>query len=365
MTTSHMPMMFGAALLCAAVSPAMAGSQPAPPAHAVPTNMPGVYAFPQPPKGFDPSTASTKELAEWGYPPRPSASEGPDAMKLWMDSVSPSMHRVIPQLAPRPGAYNRPLQGLHILGTNSNPIPATSSNWSGYALVPGTGQQPFYSITGHWTAPPVQQAPKTCSGGWDYSSQWVGLGGFNDADLLQAGTAANVFCDIGSNVAEYFPWLEWLPASELVLYKTAATNTLYPFAPGDFVIVTVWATNFSGGASTTGNLQYSDVTQHWTAALNFSASSVGGSQATGQSAEWIVERTEVGGSLATLPDYIADPWVFASATDLGATVHYPGAPGTASDYSLTMLDKNNNPVSFVNVFGKNALWFYPEGSATQ
>ena len=357
--------LFGAAMLGAAVSlPAIAGPQQAKqPEHAVPTNIPGIYAFPQPPKGFDPSTASAKALAEWGYAPRPAPSEGPETLNRWMDSVGPAMHRVIPQLAPRPGAYNLPVRGLQITGRGVNSTAATSANWSGYALANGT--QPFYQVTGRWTVPPVQQAPKTCSGGWDYSSQWVGIDGFNNQDLLQAGSAANVFCDVGNNIAEYFPWIEWLPASELVLYKTASTSTLYPFAPGDYLTVTVWATNFSGGASTTGNVQFSDITQHWIASLTFSAASVGGSQVVGQSAEWIVERTQVNGSFATLPNYTADPWVMTSATDLGSTVYYPGRVSAATAYNITMQDNNNANVSKVDIFGPDSLWFYPEGSATQ
>ena len=43
----------------------------APSSHAVQTNLPGVYAFKQPPANFDVRTASQEELAAWGYPPRP------------------------------------------------------------------------------------------------------------------------------------------------------------------------------------------------------------------------------------------------------------------------------------------------------
>jgi hypothetical protein len=185
--------------------------------------------------------------------------------------------------------------------------------------------------------------------------------------LLQAGSAADVFCDIGNNIAEYFPWIEWLPASELVLYKNATTATLYPFAAGDYVVVTVWAptTTWSGGVSTTCNLTFADITQGWTISLATTAAALGGSQVTGQSAEWIVERTEVDGSLATLPDYVADPWWYTRAEDLGSVFHYTGSPGTATAYNITMVDNSEAAESFVDLFGKDALWFFPEGSAVK
>jgi hypothetical protein len=225
------------------------------------------------------------------------------------------------------------------------------------------GAAPYNKVTGRWIVPTVKQAPGTCSGGWDYSSQWVGIDGASNSDLLQAGSQANAYCDIGQNITEYFPWIEWLPAPELVIYKNASTETLYPFAPGDYIIVTVTATNFSGGVSTTGTLSFSDVTQGWAVALTFTAASLGGSQVVGQDVEWIVERTEVNGSLATLPDYVADAWINTQGWDTNNVLYDPGAPGTATDYKITMLDNSSNPESYVQLEGNNSLWFYPEGSA--
>lgn len=359
----------GAAIVTTIVSAAAAPSDAQPPlgAHAVPTNFPGVFAFTQPPAGFDPLAASPEELTAWGYPPRPGVEQGPEALARWSQEVSTSLRRVVPDLVRKEGVYNRPLTGLKVTSQPSgfNPIAATSSNWSGFALAAASGAQPFSSVTGRWTVPTVMQPPGTCSGGWDYSSQWVGIDGLNNADLLQAGSAANVFCDVGNNIPEYFPWIEWLPASELVLYKNASTNTLYPFAPGDYLIVTISATNFTNGVSTTGHLSFADVTQGWSISLTFTAASLGGSEVVGQSAEWIVERTEVNGALATLPDYFANPWWLTKALDLGAGAHFPGAPTGSTVYNLTMLDDSNADVSHVELFGKDALWFFPEGSATK
>lgn len=356
----------GTSLCAQAQTAASAAPTVRPPAlHVVPTNMPGVYAFTQPPADFNPLTASKEDLAAWGYPPRPDVSEGPEAQANWAEAVNPALKRSVPDLVPRPGSYNRRLMGLKTTGTEHNSTAASSSNWSGFGLVTAASGQPFNKVVGRWTVPTVKQAPGTCSGGWDYSSQWVGIDGFNNDDLVQAGSAADVYCDIGQSVTEYFPWIEWLPAAETVLYKNANTDTLYPFAPGDYLNVTVTATNFSGGVSTTGTLSFADVTQGWTISLSFTAASLGGSEVVGKSAEWIMERTEVDGSLATLPDYVANPWFFASATDTSAVVYSPGVPNTATAYKVTMLDNDEDPESYVTLLNNNGMWFFPEGSAVE
>jgi hypothetical protein len=351
----------------AAAAPAASADAQPPSPQAVKTNIPGVYAYTQPPPGFNPMTASNAALKAWGYPARPTVTEGAEALARWADEVNPALRRVVPELLPRKGVFHRPAIGLKIAAprTTNGPIASFSSNWSGMALVPMSGGQPFNSVSGRWIVPTVQQAPNTCSGGWDYSSQWVGIGGFADADLVQAGSAANVFCEAGTNIPEYLPWIEWLPNSEIVLYQNAATKTPYPFNAGDYVIVTVTATNFSGGVSTSGTLYYANVTKGWIASLTFTAASLGGSQATGESAEWIVERTEVGGQLAVLPDYTADPWWNATATDLSNVVYNANTAGMATAYKITMHGDKTTNVSYVRQFGANVLWFFTEGSAVQ
>jgi hypothetical protein len=355
-------------LLACVCMQAQTAVSPLPPVHAatphvVPTNVAGVYAFTQPPASFNPRTATKEELESWGYPTRPDVSEGPEALARWLEEVNPALQRSVPELMTRSNTYNRQALGFKAGAKAVNTTNATSSNWSGYALA--NGPNPFNKVSGRWTVPTVKQAPGTCSGGWDYSSEWIGIDGATNSDLLQAGSQANVYCDIGQSITEYFPWIEWLPAPELVIYKIASTETLYPFAPGDYLIVTVTATNFSGGVSTSGTLNFSDVTQGWAVALTFTASSLGGSQVVGQDVEWIVERTEVNGSLATLPDYVADPWIYAEAWDTSNVLYEPGVPRTATDYKISMLDNSSNPESYVDLFGVLSMWFYPEGSAVK
>ena len=342
-------------------------SQFRPPAHTVPTNLPGVYAFTQPPAAFDPHRATDQELGAWGYPARPAATEDQTKWARWEHEVNPAVRRVVPELRPRPGRYHRPARELRLdmVQSVAKATAATASNWSGFALIHKSGAEPYALVEAAWTVPTVKQAPGQCSGEWDNSSQWVGIDGAANSKLVQAGSDTNVFCDIGDSVTEYYPWIEWLPAPEMVLYANASTGELLPFAPGDFLFVRVTATNWKSGVSSSGTLQFVDVTQAWSISVAFTASSLGGSDVVGESAEWIVERPMINGSYATLPDYVADPWMFTTTQDLGSLVHYPGEPGNATAYQITMLDDNGEAQSYVDMVGPNALWFFPEGSATK
>lgn len=77
---------------------------------------------------------------------------------------------------------------------------SASLNWAGYvAGAPG----PYTSVTGSWVVPTI-----VASGPGRADATWVGIGGVNSLDLLQAGTEAMVNDD-GS--VTYQAWYETLP----------------------------------------------------------------------------------------------------------------------------------------------------------
>jgi Peptidase A4 family len=337
----------------------VAQAQPPSP-FAVETNIKGVYAYTQPPAGFDPTVAPVAELELYGYPPRPAANAPASAVREWNTVTNPTLQRVIPKLATT-NMYNLPARKL-TLDAKSNT--GEYYNWSGFAL---SHKSPaFTSVTGRWTVPTVKQAANTCTGGWDYSSEWVGIDGFNNSLLFQSGSAANAYCDTGATGLEtttgYFPWIEWLPAAEYILeYSNGA---LLPFEAGDYVIVTVTATGWSGGESKNGKVVFSNVTKSWQISLSTSASALHGTYVIGNSAEWIVERTTVNGEYATLPNYVADPWWDTIATDVDGKTYTPASPGTGTtSTNITMVTSSKVPISYVDLFGSDALWFFPEGPA--
>ncbi len=94
-----------------------------------------------------------------------------------------------------------------------------SYNWSGYAL---TGAS-FHGVIDTWTVPTVD----TALSGDQYASDWVGIGGWSDGTLVQAGTEAD---NLGGRAA-YGAWTEILPAAEAPLSLA--------IHPGDTITTTV------------------------------------------------------------------------------------------------------------------------------
>ena len=49
----------------------------------VPTNIPGIHTYAEPPKGFNPVTATDVDLATYGFPARPDKQAKPDQYAQW------------------------------------------------------------------------------------------------------------------------------------------------------------------------------------------------------------------------------------------------------------------------------------------
>jgi hypothetical protein len=98
-------------------------------------------------------------------------------------------------------------------------VRSTSRNWSGYV---STGGSSYTSVSGTW----VIAKPDANVAGID--ATWVGIGGANTTDLIQAGTEATVN---GDGTVSYDAWTETLPQS-------TRTITL-PVNAGDTVSVTI------------------------------------------------------------------------------------------------------------------------------
>ncbi len=145
-----------------------------------------------------------------------------------------------------------------------------SSNWSGYAKT-GT----FTTATGHWTVPTVSGT------GSHFSSQWVGIDGFSNSNLIQTGTEA----DIQNGRTTYDAWWEILPAAETVI-------TGMTIHPGDSMTGTV-----SKVSGTTWNIKLTDNTT----GIAFNSNKT--YRGAGTSAEWIEEATSVGGVIGAPPRF--------------------------------------------------------------
>jgi Peptidase A4 family len=240
--------------------------------------------------------------------------------------------------APVPGEVHAP----RIPGPAPAPAPAsrpgalairqwTSKNWSGYATT-GAG---FTSVSGTWHVPQVQAPTKKRHYRRNtFSSSWVGIDGFNNNSLIQAGTEE----DWLNGSAIYQAWWEILPAAETPI----PSMTIHP---GDAMTVQI-------------NRGFPD----WT--ISVSDQTTGQSFTTKQvysgpltSAEWIHEAPTVGRRVATLSPDSADVFDLATvnsgnpgltAADAGAMfkgrhqISTPSAPDSDGD-GFTVANSNVAP----------------------
>ncbi len=151
----------------------------------------------------------------------------------------------------------------------------TSLNWSGYAL---TGSR-IASVVGSWKVPQVL-APAKKRRVSRYSSSWVGIDGYNNSNLIQAGTEQ----DWIHGTAFYQAWWEILPAAETPIGSLA-------IHPGDVMSVSI-----AEGASARWTITVSDTTTHKAFAI------VKAYNGPRTSEEWIQEAPTIGRHVATLAD---------------------------------------------------------------
>ena len=177
----------------------------------------------------------------------------------------------------------------------------SSSNWSGYAKT-GT----YTSVTATWVVPSVARSPKAT-----FSSQWVGIDGFENGDLIQTGTEADFY----NGSAHYSAWWEILPAAATVIPSITVR-------PGDQMTASI-----TKGSGSDWTITIRDTT------TGQSSTTLHTYTGPGTSAEWIEEAPSVGGDIAPLAKY-SSPDTFDPATANG------GNPGlTAADRGV-MVQKN-------------------------
>ncbi len=166
-----------------------------------------------------------------------------------------------------------------------------SYNWSGYALTGGS----FHSVVDTWKVPTVD----TALSGHQYSSDWVGIGGWSDGTLVQAGTEA----DNVNGKATYGAWTEILPAAEDPL--TLAIHA------GDTITTTVEEIS-----ANVWEMKVADETTHQTQerTVSYSGSSHG-------SVEAVHERPCIADGCESVSD-------FATLTDTTNVMFDPGKYGT-------------------------------------
>lgn len=181
-----------------------------------------------------------------------------------------------------------------------------SSNWSGYSATGGT----FTSVTGTWIVPVTASSPA------GVDAAWVGIGGVDTEDLVQAGTMATV---TSSGAVSYEAWIEMLPA--------ASRTVPLAVSGGDSVTVTIterssdrWhlalKNNTSGG-------RY-EITVDYVSSRS--------------SAEWVEEAPSSARGLLPLSDF--------------GTIRFAGASAVRDGQTLTPARLGARPIAMYNGLGQ-------------
>jgi len=341
------------------------------------TNLEGIRTFAEPPAGFDFLGASDEALAAYGIPPRPDRTSDAAGYAKWARVVASGAKRWNGELRPRQ-VRSTPMRSATLAGkaaavstTNGASI-GYSSNWSGVVntntLKKYNAKTSYYYIFSEFNVPVAQQARNgsggnICDGGWDFTSIWNGLDGFNNGDVLQGGIDSAYYCDPSVAGSFYASWIEWFPAGSAYEYYVN---------PGDDMYVETWNTS-----STTGFVALYDLTQQIYATYALTAPS--GTLLVGNSAEFIVERPCCRGNyLYPLTNYIASFWDYNGDYTFNNHFNYPGSTATTT-WQLGMLDDAGDQVisatdqvvnwnigqSLANsgLYGKYSIFFQSENCA--
>lgn len=243
------------------------------------------------PKGFDPMTATDKQLAAQRLPRRPDAQKEPALRALWDRAVARTQLWITPEFDHFEHISHGPARDVPAVtapraGATAVVDNATSSNWSGAVDFAPAGKS-FGFVGGQWTVP----SPNTAADGDYYASEWVGIDGWGSGDVLQAGTETHVTKFWLFRSTSVYAWWEWYPAGEVAISNL-------PVSPGDVMYCLICA-----DTATHATVSFSN--QSTGVGTRFDITPPSGTKLVGNSAEWIVERPSVGGSVAKLTDYAA------------------------------------------------------------
>jgi len=200
-------------------------------------------------------------------------------------------------------------------------VRGTSRNWSGYVATGGT----VSAVTGTWVI--AKPDPKVAG----IDATWVGIGGANTTDLIQAGTEATVN---GDGTVSYDAWTEVLPQST----RSIALSV----SGGDTVSVAI--TEQSAGMWL---VELKDITtgRSFTTTIRYASSR--------SSAEWIEEAPSVGRGIAPLDSFGSIAFSSASAVIDGKRQDLSAASAKA----VTMANGADQPLAVPSAIGKDGASF--------
>jgi hypothetical protein len=239
-----------------------------------------ITTYDAPPVDFDPTIAEPRLLRRHGIPRRPHAVKEPHLKAIW-DNAFASKPKFIKaevaidrEMAKRKSAVMKKKPAIPkkaAINKKAKTDKFSPSGWAGVVVPVGFNPpEPVVSVYGEWFIPnitPIANEPQQA----ETVGFWVGIDGFGNNQVLQAGTAATIS---GNNVNNWV-WTEWWP-----LPPIQVTN--FPIKPGDYITVLVCANQPNHGFCSMMNKTTNLVTSIGITPPN-------GVTSIGATAEWIVE----------------------------------------------------------------------------
>lgn len=301
----------------------------------------------------DPMTFSRQDLAARDFPPRPDPIAAPDSYEKWLELASHPVHVIEPNVVKTHRRHGSDNLGPATERTTSGGVHESSlwvvPNWNGYAIATPSTQ--YWYVYGTWNAPST-----TNEGGfWStaYSSEWVGLG---MKDIVQDGTEADTSSRFWVESSANYAWYEWLPDDSY-----AFSN--FPVSPGDQITAWAWMTDSDGTFDANGRyakFMIYDGTQYNITIAGPYVMPAGVISTATASAEWIIERPDVGLGAGNYPDLanygfsvMNDAW----AEDWSTHGLHDYVSDDANATQIQMYDSDYNELSAVFPWDRGEMFF--------
>ena len=283
---------------------------------------------------------SDTELIGRGYPARPDAAISPEHYAKWLNLISRPITLLPPHSVSHTGVYHQP--AAVAAGTSITAGPATSTNWSGW-LVQG-GYRKYDNVVGYWHVPFAAGE----SGHNTNSAFWVGLDGYGNSDLVQAGTESD-YADLGggTGAANYYSWTEVVPNQP---EQEVASVNYY-----DYMEISVFICDDSRNPAADGSNACFDIFNHTQdGAVGVPITTpLGTTKFQGETAEWIMERPCLAScftsspGFAELTNYSAVNMDYSSVYDRVTTTWTN--PLTVANTQITMYNNGQDyPVNYAD-----------------
>ncbi len=331
----------------------------------VSTNIAGISAYAEPPKGFSPVTATDEELATYGFPPRPDKEAHPNEYAHWERAMKLARIHWNGELKALPGG------GLNI-PSGASPLPEAAQPEAGpkqiqtnnaSGVIVTSGQKTFNKnsievVVAEITVPTVEfpLATTACAGEGYFAISSVGIDGFvTDTGhgygfdpQLEGGVFEQVSC---SGDLYYFGVIGW----------QGNYNVAFNVNPGDVVYAEAYTSGGSNSGVLLGNL---------TSGI-YSSYSVKTSGIVGYTANWVVERPCCGGNNEPVPLANTTNIAFGGGFAYNANQKFfdPGSQAGSTEVLNMTDDAGDQTIEQVTQGstgrqGQSGLWFDTEQCAS-